>query len=182
MTSGFAPIWRTPDTNRHVDLDITAQHANDVDSLMNGWAVATYGLLRQYLAGMPIAIVHDARYDLDDGFTDYSRTFFGIKPWDRIEFGTGYNSGRTLTDERLYETASISTRFQATPKWDLEFFQTFNLNGTEDLETSFLIRRFGHDLLFELEIRDRAGEGTGFSIGMRPRIGWRRSRLGLFDN
>lgn len=179
---GVRSIWRTPDPNRYIDLDVTATHANDVDANLNGWAVATYAMLRQYLLGMPIAIVHDGRYDLDDSLTDYSRTFFGIKPWERLELGTGYNSGRTQIDERLYETASISARFQATPKWDLEFFQTFNLKGTEDLETRFLIRRFGHDLLFELEIRDRAGEGTGFSIGVRPRIGWTRSRLGLFDN
>ena len=184
IDGGIRSIWRGPDLNRYVDLDVTMTHASDVPADVNGWTARTYALIRNYLFEMPAALIHDARYDLDDSRTDYSRTFFGLKPWERLEIGTGYNSGRAnqaaVLDERLYETASISARFQATPKWDLEFRQVFNLRGVEDLETSFLIRRFGHDALFELEIRQRAGEGTGFSIGVRPRIGWKRSSLGLF--
>jgi len=179
---GVRSTWRGPDPNRYVDLDLTAVHATDVASDVDGWAVGTYALLRSYLSGMPVAFLHDSRYDLDDSRTDYSRTAAGIKPWDRLELGTGYNSGRGRLDERLYETASVSARFRATPKWDLEFRQIFSLDGDEDLESRFLIRRFGHDMLFELELRDRAGEGTGFSIGVRPRIGWKRPTLGLFRN
>ncbi len=182
IDAGVRSIWTGPDPNRYVDLDISATHASDVPADVNGWALATYALLRNYLAGMPVAVLHDGRYDLDDSFTDYSRTYFGLKPWENVELGTGYNSGRGPDTERLYESASVSARYKATPKWDLEVRQVFNLDGAEDLATSFLIRRFGHDMLFELEFNKRAGEGTGFSIGFRPRIGWRRSTLGLFSD
>lgn len=184
VDAGVRSVWRGPDPNRYVDLDLTATHASDVAADANGWQVGTYALLRNYLSGMPIAFLHDSRYDIDDSRTDYSRTAFGLRPWDRLEVGTGYNSGRGPLDARLYETATVSARFKATPKWDLEFRQTFNLvdSGDEDLESRFLIRRFGHDMLFELEFRQRAGEGTSFSLGFRPRIGWKRSRLGLFQD
>jgi hypothetical protein len=50
------------------------------------------------------------------------------------------------------------------------------------LDSSLLVRRMGHDFIFEIEYGYRAGEGSssiGFSL--RPELGWRRPGFGLIN-
>lgn len=179
---GTRSVLRSADGERFFDVDLTATHADDVAPNLDGWSIATYSQLRQFLGRVPVGFTHDGRYDLEDGNTLYSNSFVGVEPFERVGIEMGYHSARDQIEERLYEAASIAARFTATRKWEFEFRQTFDLDDSDELVTAFLIRRYGHDLVFELEFRQREGEGAGFSIGIDPRIGWRRSSLGLLDN
>ena len=44
-----------------------------------------------------------------------------------------------------------------------------------NLFTEAVVRRFGADFVFEVEMEDRAGEGFSIAFKFRPRIGYNRS-------
>jgi len=45
------------------------------------------------------------------------------------------------------------------------------------------LRRYGHDLILDIEISERSGEGgTSVSFSLSPMVGWTRERLGLLDH
>ena len=79
----------------------------------------------------------------------------------------------------IYNTVTGAVRYRATPKWEFEGRGTFSTNGDERLASSLSVRRFGHDLILEIDIADVAGEGASFSFSIRPVIAWRDRGLGL---
>ena len=46
------------------------------------------------------------------------------------------------------------------------------------LDSRFVLRRYGHDIVFEVETAFREGEGSSFGIAVRPRFGYHPSRVG----
>ena len=65
-----------------------------------------------------------------------------------------------------------------TEKWEFEGRQTFSLLEDEGLDTRVIVRRYGHDLVFEIETAVREGEGSSFGISAKPRFGYRPPRVG----
>jgi hypothetical protein len=128
---------------------------------------------------MPVGLIHDARYDLDDGITPYSRTLLGIEPIPVLDLEAGYHSGRDESGVLLYDAVSLGARFSFSEKWQINGFQT--VSATRDrLSTRVGVSRFGHDYVFEIEYTFRAGEG-GSSIGFNftPLLMYREPALGL---
>jgi len=177
----------SPDGQNHVDVEVKTTWAQDVATdlpgaiqLSDGWMplVVNANAFTE-LFSVPMALHHDARYDLDDSRTDYSRTLFGFEPFDPLAVEIGYNSARRRDLSSLYNVVTGAVRYRATPKWEFEGRGTMTTQGDERLASSLTIRRFGHDLILEIDISDVAGEGAAFSFSVIPVISWRDSGLGL---
>ena len=121
------------------------------------------------------------RYDTRDGVTQYSRTFLGFEPVHDWGIEIGYHLGRDDLDTRLYEAATVSTRYRATQKWELELEQSYSFSDSRGLGNSVTLRRVGHDFVMETRVGYRAGEGASFDINLKPLFAWKRSSLGLID-
>jgi hypothetical protein len=141
-----------------------------------------YADLYTSVAGIPLATTHDGRYDVEDGTTPYSRTRVGFAPWDPLQVELGYDSARDLMDVTQYNAWSIVGRWRPTPKWEFEAGNLISTRGDGERLNSFVtLRRFGHDLVFELEYFQREGEGGGIAFGLEPVLTWDQSPLGLLD-
>ena len=130
---------------------------------------------------VPVGVTHDARYALEDPQTIYSRSFLGFRPLPQWGIELGFHHGLDAAGNRLYEAATINTRYHATKKWELELSETLDLDQGRGLDHEFTLRRLGHDFVMELGVTFRAGEGTGFGIKLVPNLAYRRSGLGLID-
>ena len=98
---------------------------------------------------------------------------------DRIGLQAGHHYGRDPRSlVKLFDAATIQGFFRWTEKWEFEARQTFSLLEDQRLGTSILVRRYGHDLIFEIETEAREGEGTSVNFSVRPRLGFRPSRIG----
>lgn len=133
------------------------------------------------LGGVLVGIYQDGRFDVEDGETVYSRTFFGVEPIPEVGFTVGHFTGRDAQDERLYEAISLGARWQMTPKFELEGRQTISIQDNSDLSTNVLLRRYGHDFVFEIDFEFRAGEGTSLAFDLVPLVLWKRPRFGFID-
>ena len=177
--------WWRPDTLRHLDFDLRLTHASDrADGGENGFLpIAVLGQFLTEVGGDPVGLVHDGRYDPEDGGTVFNRTALGWEPNSNLGLETGYARGVYEPEGTLYEAVTLGVRFRGTGAWELEGRQTLNLrDDNSNLDSRILLRRYGHDLIFEFELGRRSGEGgTSFSIGLDPVLGWRRPRLGLLD-
>ena len=86
----------------------------------------------------------------------------------------------TLDDARatLFEATRVSARYTWTDKWEFEGRHSFARLENGQTFTGGLVRRYGHDFVFELEFEQRDGEGgSSFGFNLRPRVGFDRSRL-----
>ena len=81
----------------------------------------------------------------------------------------------------LFEATTLAGLYRWTEKWEFEGRQTISLIEDEAIGSRFLIRRYGHDIIFELESAFREGEGTSVGFSVRPRFGYKRSGLGYLD-
>ncbi|MEO0649244.1 MAG: hypothetical protein AAFZ65_01030 [Planctomycetota bacterium] len=124
------------------------------------------GELETKLGPVPVRLFHDTRLDTEDRQTDYSRTNLGFDPIPRMTINLGFATGRNADGLRLYEAANFGGIYRFTPKWELEGSQTMNLETNNSLDARGTIRRYGHDLIVELTLGRRSGEG-GSSIGFR---------------
>ena len=187
LTGTFADVglrarWWQPRTKKHLDLDLTASHGWNVDGQQDGWR--PFGVLAEFLTFMgdvPIGLTQDGRYSPDTGETVYSRSYLGFRPTEPWGVELGYHYGRDAAGERLYEAASVATRYSATTKWEMEVSETIDLAFGKGLDHQFYLRRLGHDYVMEIGVGYQAGAGTSFGIRLTPNIGYRRSSLGLID-
>ncbi len=177
--------WWRPDTLRHLDIDLRLTHASDLsDGREDGFLpIAVLGQFLTEVRGDPVGVVHDGRYDPEDGGTIFNRTALGWEPNKRLALETGYARGVYEPQGTIYEAVTLAGRYRTHGPWEIEARQILNLQEEGgSLDTRLLLRRYGHDLIFEFEIGRRSGEGgTSFSIGLDPVLGWRRPRLGLLD-
>jgi hypothetical protein len=181
---GLRSRWHVPGVNRRLDIAARMTHAADAPAeIEDGWQPMS--VLGEFLAvawGVPFAIRHDARYDLDDGDTTLSYTGFSFLPWERLGFEVAHHHG--LDDQRdlLYDALSVGAVWEASPKWQLEGRQSIARNGDSNLDSNALIRRIGHDLIFELQFSYRASEGrSSITFNFRPELGWRQPSFGLIN-
>lgn len=165
-----------------LDADLRAVHANDSGGRAARWLpLAVFARLGLERLGLPVEVWHDGRYGLEDGETVYALTSVASKITEDLRLEAGHRRGRGADGQPLFEAATLGGIYTWTEKWEFENRQTFSLLENDRLDTRFLLRRFGHDLVFELETVFRAGEGTSFSVSLKPRFGWRPSSLGEID-
>jgi hypothetical protein len=178
---------RRPDVEeRFLDIEVRQAYANHLDdpTRKEGWQpLRVNAQWLTEIATMPFGVTHDARYDLDAGQTDYSRSAVGVRPWTSLEVETSFNNARDLNGARLYSAWSLSSRYDFSPKWQIEARETISTLSGSQLDSGFLLRRLGHDFVVELEYSFTAGEG-GSSIGftLKPMVLFREPRLGLLRN
>src|SRR4029078_6173121 len=82
---------------------------------------------------------------------------------------------------RLCEQPSVAFRYRMSPKWEIEFGQSYAIAAGTGVGNSATLRRIGHDFVTEIGAGDRSGEASPSTIGFEPRISWKRSGLGLLD-
>lgn len=177
----------SPDGQNHLDVEVKTTWAEGLASqapigiaVADGWMpmVVNANAFSELLS-VPLALHHDARYDFESGRTDYSRTLFGFEPFDPLGIEVAYNSARRRNGTSLYNVVSGAVRYRATRKWEFEGRGSFTTDGDSRLASSLTVRRYGHDLILEIDISDVAGEGAAFSFSLKPVIGWRDRGLGL---
>lgn len=175
-------IWK-PGSSEHFDLEARVRHGDDLpEGQESGFQpIAALAELLTFVDDVPVGVTHDGRYSTENGDTVYSRTFVGFEPHPKLGIEFGYHRGLDEDGVRLYEAASLSARYRATKKWEIELDQTISIADDEDLDNSLLLRRIGHDFILETEVSYRAGEGSSFSFGIVPDLSWKRSSLGLID-
>ena len=180
---GVRAHWWKPEERDRLEVDVRASVGENVegpgpDGLQ---PIAVVGGYFTVLGGFPFAVTHDGRYDPREAQTQYSMTGMGFEPLRNMGVEFGHHYGRDASDHTLYEAASARARWRWTTKWEMEATQTQSLLEQKALGTEFILRRLGHDFVFEIELGYRAGEGTRFGFGFQPRLSWRRSGLGLID-
>ena len=152
----------------------------------NGSA-AEIRLANLYRDGTPIL---DIRYRFElvdqDGFdrdakANTVRTRFGFEPVKELALEIGYDSGRSTLGPSLYNAYTFGALFRPNTKWEFEGQYVFRTDNSERLTTSVIVRRFGHDMVFEMETRTREGEGSGVAFGLRPILVWKNRGLGFLD-
>lgn len=179
---GLRSRWWKLDSDSQFSIDLRSTHASDVDEGgRDGWlGLAVLGELATRLWGLPVVANQDGRFDFENGTTPFSRTRLGFSPHQSVGVELAYASGRD-EEARAFEAVSAGARWRATGKWEFEGRETWDLQDGAGLDTRILLRRYGHDFIFELEVADRAGEGQSLSIGVKPVLGFRRPQLGLIE-
>jgi hypothetical protein len=182
VDAGLRSRWWHPRSKEHLDIDLGASYGWNIAGQEDGWQpCAVLGEFLTYVAGMPVGLTHDGRYSTENDETIYSRSFVGFRPIEHWGVELGYHYGRDSAGERLYEAASVNTRYRATKKWELELSQTYALDQGSRLDHEFTLRRLGHDFVMEIGVGYRAEQGTNFGIRFTPNLSYRPSGLGLID-
>lgn len=166
-----------------LDGEVRGVYRSGRDGVDDAWdEIGVFASLSTDVLDVPVQISHDGRYDPETGLTDYSRTGFLIYPRRNLDLSLAFSSGRDQTEARLFEAATIGALYRFTPKWDLQGRHTIDLENGDALDSAFTIRRYGHDIQFDLILRDRSGEGFSVGIRIRPLLTERKEtrRLGMF--
>ena len=148
--------------------------------LGEGWSsFASYSRLSLEPFGVPVEFIHDGRYDFTEGDTLYSGLGMGVRPRSDLAFELAHYRGLDVNRQTLYEAASVSALWTWTEKWEFEGQQTLSLRSDDRLGSKVIVRRYGHDLVFEIESSYREGEGASIGVGLRPLVSWDRPRIGF---
>ncbi len=177
-------LWAHAERDDALDISVSATHGSDLaGGLPDGWLpLITRGLWLSTLLGFPYAISVDNRYDLEQGFTRYSRTQFGLRPIPPVDVEIGQYLGRDpFTDVDIFDATQLGVRYRFSPKWEIEGRQTISNLGDGRLASNFLLRRMGHDFVFEIETRFIAGEGSSIAFKLEPLLLWKPSGFGVLD-
>ena len=183
--AGLRALWVRPATFENFDLDVRGILRTDRERGLEDRT--ELGVLTEYITRYgrgvgQIGLRHDARYDVESGETIYSRSALAIRPGDDFIAELQYSQARAIETFELYETAGLLTRWRVDPKWEVETRYVHDLLTDQQLFIEGVLRRFSHDFVFDMSIRDRAGEGsTTISLNFAPLLGWTRSRLGMLD-
>ena len=111
-----------------------------------------------------------------------SRSALAIRPGDDFIAELQYSQARAIDTFELYETAGLLTRWRVDPEVEIEARYVHDLLTDQQLFIEGVLRRFSHDFVFDMSIRDRAGEGARPSRSTSRRCsGWTRDRLGMLD-
>ena len=167
--------WDLPLMPLRLDSEVRAIYAADSPTVNNEWLpVSVFAGADTTFAGVDLQISHDAIYDLEEGNTNYANTRLDLFPRPDLDLNFGFTTGRATDSQRVFEAASIGILYRFTPKWDISARHVLDLQEQRGLESRVEITRYGHDLKFELEFRDREGEGVSVSIGIKPLLSARK--------
>ncbi len=162
------------------DLDLRGIWAADrSDGGNDGWLpLEVFGRLALEPLGLPLDAWQDLRYDIEEGEAVYSLSSIGTRFSDRFGLQVGYQVGRDAALVKLFDAATVAGFYRWTEKWEFEARQTYSFLEDQRLDLNVLLRRYGHDAVFELETAIREGEGTSIGFNVAPLLGFRRSRIG----
>jgi hypothetical protein len=171
---GVTPIGST------LDVDLVGTYAaSRSDGGSDGWLpVEVFGRLVLEPRGQEFEIYYDGRLDPETRRTVYSLVSFGTHLGEQWGVQFSHQRGLDSENEPLFEAASVSGLYRWTEKWEFEARESFSLLEDEELDTKLVLRRYGHDIVFELESSVREGEGSSVGISVRPRFGYRPPRVG----
>ena len=181
MDVGLRSRWRVPGGARYLDVSVRGTHADEAPAgEEEGWRpLRVLGELLAVIAGVPFAIIHDAQYDLDDRKTPISYTSLSLLPHPDVGVEVSYNRGLDEQRELLYDAVGVGLRWDATLKWQVEGRQSVSNIDNAELASELLLRRLGHDFVFELSYGYRSGEGgNSLTFSYRPLLGWRPPNFG----
>jgi hypothetical protein len=179
---GLRSRWTNSRTGDALDLEFIDTYAVDVaPGVPDGWLpLQVHGTYLTDILGMGFGVYHDARYDVEQDETPFSRTMVGLEPIDAIEIDAGYHSARDEAGDTLYNALTLGARYTFSPKWELEGSYTHSTLGDGRLASDFGIRRFGHDFVFAFRTRFNLGEGgASFAFDVVPLIAYRSRSPGL---
>ena len=168
------------------DVDLKGTYAaSRTDGEDDGWLpVEVFGRLDISPFGQLLEIWHDGRYDVEESQTRYALLAVGSRAGENLEdigWQVSYHRGRDEQGQALFEAASVAGFYRWTKKWEFEGRQAFSLLEDEDLGFRVIARRYGHDLIFELETSFREGEGSSFGVNVSPRLGYQPSKVGYLN-
>lgn len=176
--------WSHGEALDSLDIELKATFASELeDGTPDGWLpLAARGTWLSSVFGFPYVISHDGQVDLEEDHANYSRTLIGFRPVDRVDVEVTQVIGRDLiNDVKLFDATGVGARYRFTSKWELEGRQTFSNIGEGRLASDFLVRRLGHDFVFEIDFRFVAGEGESFSFNLTPLLLFNSRGFGLLD-
>lgn len=164
-----------------LDFDLRASHASNVDDAVeDGWnEIGSFWRLMFEPYSTPMQLFHDMRYDPETRDTLYSRLTLGVRVTEALALEASHLRGLDLDHDPLFEAATIAGLYTWTEKWEFEASQSFSLlDDGDELDSAFLLRRYGHDIVFEIETSYRQGEGASFGISVKPLVGFDRPDVG----
>jgi hypothetical protein len=177
---GLRSRWLEDDGLDEFDVDLKSTYQSSVPGERDRWLpLEMYSGFFSNIGDVKYGMRHEALYDFDRSQTAYSATALGFDISRNWGVELGHQRGRDESGEAVFESAGIGTRFKWTPKWEFDGRVSFSILDDGEDFTQFIVRRVGHDFVFELEFEDRTGEG-GSSIGFsfRPIFNWRPGHLG----
>ncbi len=166
---------------RWLDIEVRQAYAGDLeDGREPGWQpLRVNAQWKSEFKGIPFGVTHDARYDVVDRDTIYSRSQFGVRPVPSVDLETGYHTAEDLSESRLYSAWSLAARYRYSDKWIFEGGQTISSLSSSRLNSDFTLRRVGHDFIIELSYSFVAGEGGGsIGISLIPMLAYREQGFG----
>jgi len=176
---GLRSRWWQPGNSKRFDLEFVGiQRYDRSSSLPDQRQLGLLGDLHTDIGSTPFVLLYDLRFDLEQSTTSYSRTTIGTKPRKDLAIELSHDRGLDGSGQQLYEAATVATRYRFSPKWEVEARQTISFIDNGSLNNDFSLRRFAHDVLLEIRVSFRAGEGTSFSLNLAPLLAWRPRRLG----
>ncbi|MFT5050041.1 MAG: hypothetical protein ACI8QZ_001435 [Chlamydiales bacterium] len=176
---GLRSRWWQPGNSKRFDLELLGiQRYDRADSLPDQRELGLLGNLHTDIGVTPFVLLYDLRFDLEESTTSYSRTTIGARPRKDLALELSHDRGLDDAGQQLYEAATVAARYRFSPKWEVEGRQTISFLDNGRLNNDFSLRRFAHDVLLEIRVSFRAGEGTSFSFNLAPLLAWRRRRLG----
>jgi hypothetical protein len=163
-----------------LDVDLVGSYGSDLsDGRADGWLpLEVFARLLLESAGREFEIFHDARYDLEQERTVYSLVSFGTHLGEQWGVQFSHQRGLDAAFQPLFEAASVGALYRWSEKWEFGARESFSLLEDEGLDTKVGIRRYGHDLVFELEGGVREGEGTSVGLSVKPRFSFHPPRVG----
>jgi hypothetical protein len=108
-----------------------------------------------------------------------SVTSLSVLPLPDVGVELSYNRGLDENGDDLFDAVGFGARWDATRKWQLEGRQSISLLDSQALSSNLVVRRLGHDFVFELVYGFRSGEGgNSIAFRYRPLLGWRAPGFG----
>jgi len=107
----------------------------------------------------------------------------GLRPTE--DLGIEVSHSRAVDDSfaPYYEAATVRGLYRWTEKWEFEASQTISILENTSLVHEVLLRRYGHDLIFEFGVSRVSGEGgTTLTLRVRPELLFRRSPIGYANH
>jgi hypothetical protein len=163
-----------------LDVDVVGTYGSDLsDGRRDGWLpLEVFARLLLQPAGHEFEIFHDGRFDLEENRTTYSLVSFGTHFGEEWGLQFSHQRGLDSSSRPLFEAASVSGLYRWSEKWEFEASESFSLLEDQGLDTQLGVRRYGHDIVFELEGGVREGEGTSVGLNVKPRFGYHPPRVG----
>ena len=171
------------DGRTQLDLDLRGVYAsNRSDGADDGWLpIALLGRAGQKRGERLLDVWYDGRFDTDAGEFTYSLFSLGTRFQDRGGLQISHHYGRDESLVKIFDAATVAGFYRWTEKWEFEARQSFSILEDSRLDTSIVLRRYGHDVVFEVETEVREGEGSSINFSVRPRLGFRPSRIGFIN-